>query len=179
MKTTKLLGPIGLSLLGALLLPSSINAAPADSPVPRVAVTFLEPESFTDVRERSFDDPRDRNSILKEFKTFLEDRAPKYLPQGASLSITFTDIDLAGDFEPWRGAVIGDIRIVKDAYPPRMKLSFRLTDANGEVIKQGDRVLTNVNFLIMATPPTNDTYRHEKTLLLDWLQGEFQHDRKG
>ena len=49
-------------------------------------------------------------------------RANEVLPAGQTLTVTFTDIDLAGDFEPWRGGQAMDIRIVKDVYPPRMDL---------------------------------------------------------
>ena len=41
------------------------------------------------------------------------------VPEGDKLTITFTDIDLAGDFEPWRGPQWDEVRIVKAIYPPR------------------------------------------------------------
>ena len=93
--------------------------------------------------------------------------------------MTFTDIDLAGDYEPARGPTIGNIRIVKEIYPPRMKLSFRLTDANGEVLKQGDRELSDLNFMRTAIPAfSNDPYRYEKTMLENWLDREFRAEKK-
>ena len=69
---------------------------------------------------------------------------------------------------------------MKEIYPPRIKLSFRLTDGNGDVVKQGERELTNPNFLMLALPTTiNDPFRHEKALIDDWLGREFQREQNG
>ena len=40
--------------------------------------------------------------------------------------VTVTNIDVAGDIESWRGPGRCDVRIMKDTYPPRIDLSFRL-----------------------------------------------------
>jgi len=90
------------------------------------------------------------------------------------MSITFNDIDMAGDFEPWRGPALQDVRIVKDIYPPRIALDFSLKNAAGAEIAGGARRLTDMNFMnvIPVTVFMNDHLRHEKMLLFNWLSGE-------
>lgn len=142
-------------------------------------MNFFEPQSFKDVGDRYNDSERSRDYILGELRKHLQERAQSYISEGQKLLVTITDVDLAGEFEPWRGPAAGDVRIVKEIYPPRIKLSFRLTDAAGEVIKQGERELTNLNFLMTAAPTLiSDPYRHDKALLDDWLRAEFRRDPK-
>jgi hypothetical protein len=140
----------------------------------RADVRFFEPERFTDVRDSANTGDRDRDYILRELKTYLQERAGVYLPEGTKLSVTITDVDMAGDFEPGRGTPRDDVRIVKSIYPPRIKLSFSLTDAKGDVVKQGERDLTNMNFMIGLSPTfQSDPYRYEKALIDDWLRREM------
>lgn len=163
---------------GAVSLTSSLRAASNEKALSRTEVTFFEPEHFTDARDNN-DTDKGRDYILGELKRHLEERAQTYIPEGAKLSVTITDVDLAGQFEPWRGPAAADVRIVKEIYPPRIKLSFRLTDANGDVTKQGDRELANMNFLMTAAPTLiSDPYRHDKALIDDWLRTEFRHEKK-
>ena len=48
------------------------------------------------------------------------------MPAGLALEIQVTNIDLAGEFEPWRGPQFDRIRIMRDIYAPRFELTFRL-----------------------------------------------------
>jgi hypothetical protein len=153
------------------------KSAPATDP--RMQVNFFEPEKFTDVKMSEMGDPRDRQDLLERIRDFLVEQAKYYVPQGQVLEITFTDIDMAGDFEPWRGPQWSDVRVVKDIYPPRMVLSFRLTDAEGNVLKQGKRDLRDLSFLLKLTIDRSDTLRHEKAMLEDWLRTELGRIRKG
>jgi hypothetical protein len=165
-------------LLGSAVLPA-LTAKEETTSTYRTEVNFLEPERFTDVRERNYDSESDRDRILGELKTHLQKQAQAYVPEGGKLSVKITDVDLAGEFEPWRGPAAQDVRIVKDIYAPRINLSYRLTDANGEVIKQGERVLTNMSFLLTASPTSvSDPLRHEKALIDDWLRSEFGQVKK-
>ncbi|MEO6568026.1 MAG: DUF3016 domain-containing protein [Opitutaceae bacterium] len=178
MKTTHIFRALG-AVAASAIAGAALHAASQEKPTPRTEVVFFESERFTDVRDTSTDAPQGRDYILRELKTYLQERAQDYVPEGAKLSVTVTDIDLAGEFEPWRVGSAADVRIVKEIYPPRIKLSFRLTDAAGDVVKQGERELTNPNFLMMALPTmVNDPYRHEKALIDDWLSREFTRPKK-
>lgn len=176
MKTTS-----RLLLLSALALLGS-GAARALDPVkgPSVVdVTFFEREKFTDVRDAYMGTDKGRDGTLDTLKEHLMKRGLRGLLPGQKLAITITDVDLAGDYEPWRGPQWSDVRVVKDMYPPRIKLSFRLTDADGTVLKEGTRDLFDMGFLMKMTMAfRDDPLRHEKELLDDWLSDEFRPAKK-
>jgi hypothetical protein len=112
--------------------------------------------------------------VLGELKQHLVTHGAKYLAKGERLQITVTDVDLAGDFEPWRGINFQDIRIVKDIYPPRVDLEFKLLDAEGKVISEGKRQLRDLGYLMGMAMPTSDPLRYDKEMLNDWLRQEFR-----
>jgi len=167
-----------LATLVAIGLSATIQAAsPAASTTPAhhalTDIVFLEPKNFTDVRDSHMGD-HERTTYLDQLRDHLRDQARYYVPEGYRLAVTFKDIDMAGDFEPWRGPQYHDVRIVKDIYPPRIVLAFRMTDAEGNVVAQGERELRDLSFM-MKIPMgfRNDPMRHEKALLDDWLRQEF------
>ena len=43
-----------------------------------------------------------------------------------NLDIKVTDIDLAGNFEPWHGPQSDQVRITNGLYPPRIAIEFRV-----------------------------------------------------
>ena len=77
--------------------------------------------------------------------------------------------------EPWRGFRWDEIRVVKEIYPPRLQLAFWLTDASGEIVKEGGRDLRGLS--LMTRGFADDTLRHEKAVLDDWLRSEFARPR--
>ncbi|MDI1318859.1 MAG: DUF3016 domain-containing protein [bacterium] len=164
----------------ALLLGTATGALyAADKPVPAdspVKVVFDHPENYTDLKDSGMDmdNARGREYFLPLLKEHLEKEAGRRLAPGQKLIITFTDIDLAGDFEPWRGPQLSDVRIVKEIYLPRLKLTFQLTDADGRVSKEGERKLTDLAYQMRITRAfRDDPLRYEKDILDDWLQLEF------
>ena len=169
MKTLRFLFPV----LG-LLTGSVVGAAPAKpAEAPRAQVTFTHPEKFTDVKEDQFGSEKGRNGILDQIRDYIVQQAKNYIPEGQMLAVDFTDIDLAGDFEPWRGPQFSDVRIVKDVYPPSMKFHFKVTDASGRVIKEGDRQLRDLAFQMNINIHRDDPLRYDKQLLEDWMRDEF------
>lgn len=137
----------------------------------RVSVTYDHPENFTETKEvKAFAPARAGNDYLEELKRYLVDRADKMLPSGEQLQVVITDVDRAGSFEPWRGPRLNDVRIIKDIYPPRINLHFRLLDASGKVIREGDRTLRDPGFMSgVGTHTSTDGLRYEKNLIDRWL----------
>ena len=169
----------------ALLLGSATGALwAADKPAPadsRVTIVFAHPEKYTDLKDNGtdFDNERGRDHYLPLLKEHLEQEAGRQLAPGQKLTITFTDIDLAGDFEPWRGPQFGDVRIVKEIYVPRLTLTYQLTDETGRVLKEGERKLVDLAYQTRMTGTfRDDPLRYEKSMLSDWLRDEFP-ARKG
>lgn len=156
-----------------LIAGSLVTAAQSDAKAaPRAEVVFDHPEKFSDVKDDSFGTEKGREAILEQLRDYIQNQAQYYVAPGQTLTITFSDIDLAGDYEP-RGGRSDDIRIVREVYPPRMDLSFRLTDASGAVIKEGTRRLRDLNFMMALNVNREDPLRYDKNLLDDWLRKEF------
>lgn len=163
-----------LAFLCAACTSTPDKSQPAEPSNKTVVVVFNNPEKYTDAKTSSSDFEKDRDFILEQLKEHFTERAPRYMADGQTLSITINDVDMAGDFEPWRGSRLQDIRIVKDIYPPRIDLDFKLTDAGGKVVSEGTRQLRDLNFMMSTPPlPSNDTLRYEKNLINNWLSTEF------
>jgi hypothetical protein len=156
----------------------ALAKAAAPDPARRVTVTWTNPADFAEAREYpGFH--RDRPELwLGQLAQYLQRRADRVLPPGERLSVTFTDVKRAGTYEPWRGPLWDDVRIVKDLYPPRIDLRFTLTDANGAEIAGGERTLRDVAFMSRDVPMPDDPLRYEKRLLDDWLRREFAARRR-
>ena len=145
-------------------------ATPPDS---RVSVTFVQPERFTDVRDSLLASPKGTADLLAEIDRYLHTVGARYVPAGLTLDVRITNIDLAGEFEPWRGPQFDRVRIMRDVYPPRFALEFRLTDARGAVVKEGQRVLLDQLYLSAAALNNGDPLYYDKLLLGAWLRQEF------
>lgn len=163
----------GMMLLTACAAPPAATDASAATHK-NIRIEYIHPEKFTDVGDRDF--PRDslRTEYLGQLRKHLVQGAARLLPAEQQLIVSITDIDMAGNFEPWRIRLY-DTRIIRDVYPPRIDLRFALTAADGTPLKEGERQLRNPAFL-MAIPPyfRDDPLRYEKALLDDWLEREFR-----
>lgn len=167
---------LALTALVGLLGPGAVPAQGPGitAPPSPVTVVFVRPERFTDVKGSCMG-PDDRSApILDELAGFIRETGPPFMPAGSALAITMTDVDLAGEFEvPVRFPQRCDARVYRDVYPPRIDLEFRLTDSTGRVVRADKRVLRDSNYLTRVALPPGDPLRHEKRLLLDWFQSEF------
>jgi len=154
----------------ALLLVSLAAVATEDA---RVSVDWTDPAQFSELKHyRSFRDMRPAE-WLDPLAKYLRTRAERVLPAGERLEVTFTDVQRAGNYEPWHGPRLDDVRIVRDIYPPRIELRFRLLDANGSVLREGERTLRDSAFLMRDGAHETDSLRFEKRLLDQWLRKEF------
>jgi hypothetical protein len=167
------------ALAGLAAMSAAVAAGTPAKTDARLEVVFSQPEKFTDVRDSYNGTDKGRDGILSQIRDYLVNKANYYVPAGQKLTVTFTDIDLAGDFEPWRGSQGMDIRIVKEIYPPRMDLEFQLTGAGGAVIKAGKRQLRDLTFMAHLSINQNDALRFDKALLDDWLRSEFPRVKSG
>ena len=164
MKTTR--KAVGVVLVLALLLPFTLAAL--DS----VQVELREPENFTDFKQSDMGSGKEVAELVDEWTSFVGEEAKKRISYPGTLSITFTDIDMAGDFEPWRSVDNPDIRYVRSIYPPRLRFEYCLTDADGKEIDSGEEYLRDLNFELGRTPGyERELLFYEKSLLRNWLIG--------
>lgn len=168
MKTFACLFAAALLLAGCNTPPANNGATAAD-----VTVDFRDPDKFRDVRE-SLGGSTDEHA-LTTLRTFLQEKAPAYLQAGQKLRVTFTDIDLAGDFPGTGGGRYDRVRVIRGIYIPRQEFSFEVTDAAGQVVKHGTRTLTDLNFQAAGLRIGSDQpFFYDKLLLEDWLRKEFR-----
>jgi hypothetical protein len=151
----------------AALLPALAAAQPP------VDVRFADLARFSDLRNTELRDERESNALAEELRRYLEAKAPGRLPPGTRLAVTITDVDMAGEFLPVPRATHRPMRIVKEAYPPRVDLEFRLARADGRVEREGRRELRDLGFLSRTRLHEREALAHEKALLDDWLKREF------
>ncbi|MGE4072017.1 MAG: DUF3016 domain-containing protein [Lysobacterales bacterium] len=162
-------------IVSGCVLVAALVATPApaagDGPV---AVVFVQPEKFTDVRDRQFASPPDKNPNLSGLRRYLETRGKRYLSGGQQLKIEFTDIDLAGDHRAQSNLELADVRLVTSLYPPRLEFNYSLTDASGATLKSGTVKLRDLAFDISSTGTASGPLRYEQRMLDKWLRQELR-----
>lgn len=158
-----------LLLLAAITVAASLNAATA---AVTVNVTSEKAEKLSDVRLSQTSEEKSLLIVLDDFREGLQRSAKRFLAEGQTLDIHFTDINLAGEFEPWRMGPQYDVRWVKDIYVPRLEFTYKITGADGAVVAEGEEVLMDTAFMMRATA-TFDRSRptfYEMPMLNDWLR---------
>jgi len=155
----------------------ALKSPAAVAPAPRAEIIFDHPDKFSDVRDFYQPTEKGREAILGRIRDYMVDQAKYYVPAGCKLTVTFTDIHLAGDFEPWHGPQFDEIRYVRDIYPPSFKFTYALTDGNGRVLKQGSEDIRDMNFQMRLLIDSSDPLRYEKDILTDWMRSTLA--RKG
>jgi hypothetical protein len=172
---------ITLTALTGLFAAAGIQAASnhdREKNASRVEVVFSDPDKFTDAADGARGSEFGRDANLAAIKDHLIERAASRLPEGQHLSVTITDIDLAGEVEPWRTRDNSDVRIVKEIYAPRIDLTYRLTDASGAVIKEGKSQLRDMNFMNRINPMRSDPRVYENELIDTWIRNELSQPKK-
>ncbi len=173
MKTTSLLLSLPLLLLlGACANVGGPSEGPADD---RVQVNFENPANFTDVKAHAMDDLSE--TYLAELRTHLQRRARSYLAPNQTLTMTFTDFDMAGEFEPWRLRIRNvrldtqKGRLMRSFYPPRAEFTWVLSDENGNIVREGKERLVDMSFDLLANFNTDSqVLYYEKQMLDDWMR---------
>src|SRR3546814_6443196 len=89
---------------------------------------------------------------VHDLAEYLRKRASDRLPDGQRLEVTITDIARAGNYETWHGINADSIRFMRDVYPPRITLDFKLVGADGNVLTQGTRELSDIAYLRSEEP---------------------------
>ncbi len=167
-------GMRGLTIAGVLAMAGTVFAAES-----RVTVTWAPTDSLSEVKQNQA-----RRGWLrpetweKELGDYIGKRADAQLAPGEKLEVTIDDIKLAGDYEPWHGPDSQDIRYMKDIYPPRIDLHYRLLDASGKTLRENSAKLRDLAYLQQNIVPTeSDPLRYDKRLLDEWLRKEFRSEK--
>jgi hypothetical protein len=123
---------------------------------------WVEPEKFSDAGRS----PVDREQTLQALGEHLQ-RLVRQLPDGQTLKIDVTDLNLAGEvrFRP-----SGDVRVLMNrADWPTMELRYTL-QADGRAVKAGQVRLSDMNY---GFSQRTDALGYEKRMIERWFQAEF------
>lgn len=175
---TRLLLLLVAALASATLVAQPRNVTAPDAPrsLPDegpVSVQWADPSEFTDLKFSGNRWRAAQGNWVFQLAEHLRDSAARRLPEGHRLEVTITDLDRAGRYEPWRGIQMQDVRIVRDHYPPSMKLEFRQVDADGQLVAEGSREVRDTGFMMGGHHPNRDNLYYEKRMIDRWVRDEL------
>jgi hypothetical protein len=191
MKTYKTAIIASLIMLSSQLSASEIDAAkPVSSELQaidsNVSIKWVEPKKFQDVRHASMSRKRYRNAVFSELEEYFKVLADD-LPEGQTLNIEVTDLDLAGTVQSLAMAglnnfphslnhSLNDYRVMRNIDIPRMTFSYQLMDQNQQIIKQEQVNLKDMSFLSRSSfHRRNEELRYEKVMISRWFDKTFEH----
>ena len=176
MRIHALVFPLLLGLAGCASTGSTMLAADAPRALPAagpVSVDWTDPAKFSEIAASGNRSEAARGDWLNQLAVYMRESAQKALPDGQQLQLTIVDVQRAGRYEPWMGINYGHVRVMRDIYPPRMTLNVRITGADGQVLAEGERKLSDMSYLQNSTPVDTDNLRFEKRMIDDWLRREL------
>jgi len=148
------------ALIGAALLALGASAQATG----RAEVSYAPQERLTDAGSTVHEILRTQHLLTSHLE-----KLAKSLPDGQVLKVEVRDIDLAGELEtlvPDRVRVLGR---VPDS--PRLDLRFELLAGGGSVLRRGDVVLTDMDYLRRGVSVRRDQpLAYERRLLDDWFR---------
>jgi hypothetical protein len=152
----------------AIAATTAFSAEPAN-----VRISFVQPKRFSDFRiqgrEENASAPIFRDSVSSYLSPYVSKRFP-----GCTLSLKFTDIDLAGRLITSNPRKLSNVRIDRDvASPLRLYFGYELTDSKGNILARGAESLVDPDYLYRynyySTQARTDTLFYEKATFYRWL----------
>ncbi len=136
-------------------------------------IEFVHPERFTDFRIQGRNEIDSARIFRDQVSSYLSPVVAKRFPD-ATLSLRFTDIDLAGRLAPSRIRKFNNVRFDREgASPLRLEFEYTLTDPKGSVLATGSKRLVESDYLRRyINYPNSDkvsTLFYEKVTLSRWL----------
>jgi Protein of unknown function (DUF3016) len=159
--------PLLLPTLGLGLM-TAFSAEPNN-----VRISFVQPEKFSDFRIQGRQENVSAGIFRDQLTAYLSPFVAKRFP-GATLALSFTDIDLAGRIDPSKTRKLPNVRIDRNvASPLRLYFDYGLTDSRGRILASGKKSLVDADYLYRYNYYPNqtksDTLFYEKATLNRWL----------
>ena len=152
---------------------SGISQEDTDHPT---QVEFVLSKDFRDFKTERLNSFKDRERLEQAMREHFQESADRFLPTGHKLEIRVLDVDLAGHIFP-AGSFNQDQRIVKNAYPPRIKLAYRWLDQEDKVILSSQQDLVGHDVMMLsrrASFHNNRVMGLERALIDKWMR-ELRH----
>ena len=148
------------------------------SQVSALTVTWGDYQTFTDVKPANGMRKAYAESTFKTLEEYMHKLAAD-LPQGHTLAMTITNLDLAGRVLPGSFTGLGlhstdMIRVIKTIDIPRIEFTYEYKDANGIVLKSDTVNLKDMSFMTGHNPLfSSDSLKYEKNMLRKWFKDTF------
>jgi hypothetical protein len=148
----------------AMLLAAAVAQAAGS-----VQVSFVQPESFTDIQDAQFSSVGN----LRELRRHLEELGARHVGDGQSLAIEVLDVDLAGEIRFSRGWH-ENVRVLNGkADWPRIKMRVTLASA-GQPVYRVEQTVSDMAYLQrMSRYRDGELLSHEKRMLDAWFETQF------
>ncbi len=156
------------ALLPRALLPITLLCAGL-AQAGTVFVHFDQPERYSDVGPR-----HDADAVQQSLASHLQALGSQQLPAGQTLTLTITDIDLAGEIRPSARRLHGVRVLGGSADWPRISLRYSLADGT-RVLTEGSDTLADMAYLMRSTSQRQHNSRlpYEQRMLGDWFTKRF------
>jgi hypothetical protein len=153
--------------IAAPFIAAALLASAGAQAAGRVEVSWVKPELFSDIGQIRWQ----REATLQALGDHLQ-RLGQRLPDGQTLQIEVTDVDLAGELDrsSWH-----ETRVLRGgADVPRIALRYTLL-ADGRTVKAGEASLSELNYLgaPLLPPSRQEELFYEKQLLERWFRETF------
>lgn len=147
-------------IVPALFL-TALLAGPAAHAAGKVEVSYIEPDKFTDIGWGSVD----REAVLRQMTVVLEEFAAR-LPDGQTLKLEVTNIDLAGEQRPGFGKEVRVLRGMADW--PQVKLRYTLLAGN-DTVKSGEANIYDLGYQYGPVNKVGTNLPYERRMLRKWF----------
>ncbi|KGJ87876.1 DUF3016 domain-containing protein [Thalassotalea sp. ND16A] len=155
----------------AVLFTTAMFNAPALAG--QAEIDWVKPDSFTDIRQANESKSNFQKRVFKEFDKHFMALAAK-LPEGQTLKVSVTNLDLAGDVRYMVGPNNATIRIVDDLYFPKMKFDYQLFAADNSVISSNKVDIKDMGFNHgIRRSSSSNAFHYEKNMIDDWFYDTF------
>lgn len=161
-------------LSALLLLLFSVGLTTAFSTEPgNVRINLVQPQKFSDFHIQGRLENDSAAIFRDQISSYLSPIVAKRFP-GDTLTLTFTDIDLAGRIDPSKTRKLSNIRIDRNvASPLRLYFDYSLTDSHGKTLATGSKSLVDADYLYRYTYYSDQaktaTLFYEKATLYRWI----------
>lgn len=144
----------------------------------RLTATLTDVDNFRDFSVSGMTEERTKGVFESEFRRFARTEAERAIPSGYTVHLEFTDIDMAGDIQPWRNRNHSDLRYIEAIYPPMLEFNYTVRNADGEVVIEGEKRLRDINYLFAPNQRFRafTSFRYELSMLSDWLRGDLRRE---
>ena len=152
--------------LASVVAAAALLVGPAHAAA-TVEVRYIAPDNFADIGRNRWDRERAMNALTAHLQ-----KLGQTLPDGQTLRLDVTDIDLAGDIRPWGWQ---ELRVLRgQADWPQISLRYTL-QAGERTLKSGDVRLSDLSYMQTLTgrDRPGEELAVEKRMVRRWFADTF------